>query len=230
MSESKKNTTKAASITDREEQLLKIFRTYYGHDQQAKMTYVMTYFDWSFEKIEKIALLLKKTKTFTEIDACVDLVEILEAIPSKRDDKETLMTLACAYNGNIRSLRIFNEIRSSIGSGELSIDDIVEVLNSFNHLNDVVGEECIIKALRIIGKIKHRHSHTCDIKRAILMCHSPYTMRQVMELSQRGCAPEVIESILVRYRSDGSAQRRALEKEILRRRLIGSIRDDYSYL
>lgn len=250
MSESKKNTNKTrgqqhvgeskiwpltVSITERDEQILNVFRSHYSCENQAKMTYVMLHRNWTFEKVQELEWVLKKCDSFAEIDTYMNLFEVLENIPVelRGRHKETFANLVNHVSAfKLRSVRIVTEVMNVIRHGNVAIGHIVKIVNAFDRLPSVDDiEECVIKALRIADKLARGNDHRREeIERAVLLARSPRAMCQVMELIQRGCPPELVESLLTRYRNDTSAQSRVLEKEIIRRRVIGSIRDEYSYL
>ena len=230
MSESKKN----EKLNVKETQILEAFRMdQYEYEEQSKIVYVMLNRDWALEKVMTLSWVLKECQSFTEIDTYMDLFDMLE---EKRVDKLTDVYRSLLYPTarqvfKLKPVRIITEVMNTIRHERLNIESIVRIVNAYNNLGPDNAEECIIKALRIMDKLARVNDHRRDdIECAVLICQSPRAICQIMELIQRGCPIELTESILTRYKYDSRAQSRALEKEIIRRRVIGSIRDEYSYL
>lgn len=238
MSESKKNT-----LTKSEENMLKIFRLKSKSTaERIKLAYVVMEKGWTLEKAQEFLWVLEKTSSLDAIDTYIELYESLEKyrehyswdyeyrqLPSLSETYSTLLHSSEA--GKLRSSHVIKEVIRSIecNPDPDSIELIIEVVTGFNKLNVAEEDRCIVKVLKILNKMSNcKYSERADLVWLLIFCKSHVVIQQAMELWERDCPYKCIDQLIYLGRESAASQSRLLSRELLKRRLLGTVRSVYS--
>ena len=217
MANNKNDETKKVGVNELLEYVDKVFPQYSTKDK-GKMIYLLNW-TYDLDETKKIFRYCNKCDSFEHIGAVANLYSYLK---SHEFDDDVFVALVADYYGNTRKVETLNELINSLRS-DLGIDRIKAIVHEFASC-----EELIVAALKASRRIMDTHQDS-DLYNLILMSKSKGAMIASLELYQRGSCYEEIAAILIRYRHNGDSQTKALKQEILKRRIAGTVRDNFKY-
>ena len=227
MAEKNTNETKEKKImsADITEMLTKAFGNQISATDKVSMVYLTEVMGCTIDKAKELLPVVKLADSFDTLNV---LVGFYNYLVNNNFDKEYFMDLVrTGYYGayKARSKEVIEEMKAALRA-DLGMDYVRQCVDRFKD-----DEECIIKAFKIVRKVIRDNGYEAgNIKRLLLLTHDEKTMNAVMRLYQRAAMVEEIESILVHYRFNAAGQYSALKKEITKRRILGTVRDEFMFL
>lgn len=210
-------TKKKISADDVLEFLDKALGKQYGTKEQAKMVYLLSHV-YELEEAKLIYNYCKELESFEHIDAVATLYSCIKS----SFDMDNFRKFVADVYGTTRKAETLDEIVKCLRY-DLGADRVGKFVDTFS--ND---EEMLLSALRIARRIFNMHAEE-DLYNIVLQCKSKPAMIAALELYQRGSSYEEVAAILLRYRYNGGSQVTALKQEILKRKIAGTIRDNFRY-
>ena len=199
-----------------------VFRYWSCRDYGA-LIYIMNR-GYDLEDTEAIYRHISRPSSFGQIDCVAELYQYLKDGKIDKTQFATIVTESFGSTRSVESLEAFLEAFRS----DMEVSQIISIATEFRR-----DEELIISAFKYFRYIKSTmersaglgHRHT--LYDVILACRSSEAMKISITLFKRGAMIEEIISILHRFIGNGESQVKALKQENLKRRIAGTIRDDF---